>query len=280
MVDMADASTPGAFIPHDTVVSQPRPQAQSGGLNDLVFLLAIVLLVASGALAVGVFLYGQYLQNESTSQLAQLQRAEAAFDPSLIQQITRLDDRMRAASAILSGHLAPTAFFQALDQSTLQTVSFQTLDLEAPDPQHITVKMQGVAQSVNSIALQANLFSQGGVIVSPIFSNIAREADGVHFDLTADVNPASLEYSALIQNAVTNASAQPQTQTQTTTQTQTPTVTPTTQQIPAPSSSSVAPSSVPAQQAPSEPTSATPATPFGTAPQPSSNTAAPTNSAQ
>ncbi len=194
---MADQGTPGSFIPHDTAV-EPARVRKSGALNDLLLLCGIVLLVASGALAVGVFLYAQFLQTQTTSKLAQLQRAESAFEPSLVEQITRLDDRMHAAQDILGTHIAPTAFFQALNQATLQTVSFESLDFEAPDPEHISLNMQGVAQSVNSIALQAELFSKNGIIASPIFSNIAREADGVHFDLAAAVNPTALNYSQFV----------------------------------------------------------------------------------
>lgn len=196
---MAESGTPGSFIPHDTAVVAPRQRG--GALNDLLLLCGIVLLVASGALAVGVFLYAQFLQTQSVSKVSQLQRAEAAFEPSLIEQITRLDDRMHAADTILGGHIAPTAFFQALNQATLQTVSFQALDLEAPDAEHVSLKMQGVAQSVNSIALQAELFSKNGVIASPIFSNIARESDGVHFDLAAVINPAALNYESFVTSA-------------------------------------------------------------------------------
>jgi hypothetical protein len=202
---MAESATPGTFIPHDTVA--PARPRQKSGLNDLLLLCAIVLFVASGALAVAVFLYGQLLQTESTSKVAQLQRAEAAFEPSLIQQITQLDDRMRAGDTILHAHIAPTAFFGALNQATLQTVSFQSLDFEASDAQNISVKMQGVAQSVNSIALQADLFSKNGVITSPIFSNIARQADGVHFDLSASVNPAAISYASLVSGAQSAQSA-------------------------------------------------------------------------
>lgn len=194
---MADTATPGSFIPHDTAVTPVRART-GGGLNDLLLLCGIVLLVASGALAVGVFLYEQFLQTQNVSKVAQLKRAESAFEPALVERITRLDDRMHAADRILSGHIAPTAFFQALNQATLQTVSFTSLDFEAPDAQHISLKMQGVAQSVNSIALQAELFSKNGVIASPIFSNIARNVDGVHFEFSAVVNPAALNYSQFV----------------------------------------------------------------------------------
>lgn len=192
---MAEGATPGAFIPHDTVA--PVARKNSGGLNDLLLLSGIVLFVASSALALAVFLYGQFLHTESASKLEQLQRAKAAFEPSLIQQLTRLDDRMHAADNLLSSHIAPSAFFAALQAATLETVSFQSLDLQASDPHHITIKMAGIAQSVNSIALQADLFSKNGVITSPIFSGIARQSDGVHFNLSALVNPNAINYSSV-----------------------------------------------------------------------------------
>ncbi|PIT91152.1 hypothetical protein COU17_02000 [Candidatus Kaiserbacteria bacterium CG10_big_fil_rev_8_21_14_0_10_49_17] len=207
---MAENSAPTSFIPHDTGVVSPSPRRRSAGLNDLLLLSSIVLFVASAALAGGVFLYQQFLATESASKLSQLERAQAAFQPSLIQELTRLDDRMHAADRILGSHLAPTAFFAALEQATLQTISFQSLDFQVPDSQHMTIKMAGIAQSVNSIALQADLFSKNGTIAGPIFSNIARQSDGVHFNLSAVVNPISINYAALVAS-VQNAGIQNQT---------------------------------------------------------------------
>ena len=209
---MTDKMAPGSFIPHDTAVAPAAKARGKGGLNDLLLLCAIVLFVASGALAVGVFLYEQFLTTEKNSKVDQLQRAKAAFEPSLIQQLTRLDDRMHAGDQILGAHLAPTAFFRALEQATLQTVAFQTLDFESPDAQHMAIKMAGIAQSVNSIALQADIFSKNGVIASPIFSNIARQSDGVHFDLSAVVNPAAVNYSGVLSGALNTPPQQQQPQ--------------------------------------------------------------------
>lgn len=200
-----------SFIPQDAGKETRIPNApQGGGLSDLIFLLAIVMLVASAALGGAVFLYQEYLQTSASSKVDQLKRAKEAFEPSLIQELTRLDDRMRAADQILGSHLAPTSFFQALEQATLTTVAFQSLTLEAADLQHITIKMSGVAQSVNSIALQADLFSKNGVITSPIFSNINRQIDGVHFDLSALLNPSAINYVQLTSGLAPTLSPQGQ----------------------------------------------------------------------
>jgi hypothetical protein len=185
-----------SFIPHDAGdVKVSSPRIGGNGFSDLILLLSIVLLVASGAIAGGVFLYEKYLQTATNSKIDQLQRAKSAFEPSLIMELTRLDDRMHAAAAILSGHIAPSVIFDALEKATLTTIAFDSFDLNIADQQRITIKMNGVAESVNSIALQAQLFSKNGVISSPIFTGIGRDVDGVHFAVSAQINPAAITYA-------------------------------------------------------------------------------------
>lgn len=205
-----DSPNQSSFIPQDAAsLSGPTRMRQQGGLSDLILLLTIVVFVASIALAGSVFLYEEYLSTSAANKVDQLQRAKDAFEPSLIHTLTRLDDRMHVADQLLSGHTAPTAFFQILQQASLTTIQFQTLDYNAEDPQRITIKMTGIAQSVNSIALQADLFSKNGTITNPIFSDINRQQDGVHFNLTALVNPASLNFVRLVNGL--NDAQQPQT---------------------------------------------------------------------
>lgn len=199
-----------SFMPHEMPSSAQALNNQRRGVGDLMALLSIVLVVASIALAAGIFLYGGYLHSSAASKTDQLERAKAAFEPSLINELTRLDDRMRAASEVLGTHIAPTTFFNMLEQTTIQTIAFSSLSFEASDPQNMKIEMDGVAASVNAIALQADLFSRGGMITSPIFSNIDRELDGVHFNLSAQVNPAAISYSQVAAGVAAPPLPQPQ----------------------------------------------------------------------
>lgn len=204
-----------SFIPQDAAkpTAGPRPQS-AGGLGELGFLIGIVLFVASAALAGAVFLYEQYSISSVGSKSEQLKRAKEAFEPALIHELTRLDDRMRAADALLTSHIAPLALFDALQQTTLTTVSFKSLSFELVDSQNMTIQMSGVAQGVNSIALQADLFSKSGILANPIFSDITRQADGVHFNLNALINPTAISYTRLLNAAGAAASMQQTTQQQ------------------------------------------------------------------
>ena len=216
-----DTPTQPTFIPHEAVTVAPGGRHQSGGLAELMLLLSITLFIISGALASGVFLYTQYLQNSNQSKLSQLNSAEAAFDPTLVQQLTRLDSRMNAAQSLLTQHLAPSQLFAMLDQTTVQDISFTSLTYNAANPKQISLTMTGVAGSVNAVALQAQIFSQSGVVTDPIFSNINAQQDGVHFNFTALVNPSALGYENYVAGSSGTSNSQTQTAPQQPVQTQT-----------------------------------------------------------
>lgn len=212
-----ESNIQSSFIPSDTVQRGRNFSSRREG-TDLFVLIAVVLFIASLALGVGVFLYEQFLKTSNASKVEQLERARAAFEPSLIRELTRLDDRMESGELILNKHLAPSAFFRLLESITLQTVSYRNLSFNAADKNQMTLEMSGFAQSVNSIALQADLFGKSGAVSSPIFSNITRETGGVRFDMSAIINPSAINY--VQKNAASAAAAIPQQslQTQTTPQ--------------------------------------------------------------
>jgi len=199
-----------SFIPPDTAEPVYRRRAERGSLFDFLSLMSVVLFVVSLTLAAGVFLYNQYLETSKKSKVAQLERAKAAFEPALIEELTRLDDRMVAAGILLSNHIAPSIFFHMLELVTLQTVSFRSMNFNVIDSRNITIRMIGVAESVNSVALQADLFSKNGIITSPIFSGIDRQEDGVHFNLQALINPDAIRYSRFFTEARREGSQQNQ----------------------------------------------------------------------
>lgn len=184
-----------SFIPQ-APISAPSSgdRRERKGGADLVLLIALVLFFASVVLAAGVFLFAQYLGTAEASKRAQLQRAKEAFEPALIAELTRLDDRMKAADEVLAHHTSPSDIFDLLEQLTLQTVAFSSFSFVAQNPLELNITMQGVAQSVNSIALQADLLAKSGLILNPIFSNINRTIEGVRFDFTASVDPEKLKY--------------------------------------------------------------------------------------
>lgn len=189
-----------SFIPQD--VGKEVRKSSPGAGGDLLVLGAIILLIASVSLAVAVFLYTQYLNTTIAGKQQSIDRARAAIEPALIEELARLDARMRSSGLLLSRHVAPSILFEALEQITLQSVVLTDLGLTTEAPDAIRLHIEGLARSVNSIALQSDLYSKSGLITSPIFSDINRDSNGLmHFEVKALINPNNFHYARLVEAA-------------------------------------------------------------------------------
>lgn len=189
-----------SFIPQDVGKQAPSVRRGASGGGDLFVLGAIILLVASIALAAAVFLYSQYLTSSIASKQDSIDRARAAIEPALIEELARLDARMSASDLLLQQHLAPSVIFDLLEQITLQSIALSEFTLISEGVDSLKITMKGQAESVNSIALQSDLYGRSGVITSPIFSDINRNADGLmDFRVDAILNPNAMRYVRLVE---------------------------------------------------------------------------------
>ncbi|MBL4644609.1 MAG: hypothetical protein JKX80_01955 [Candidatus Pacebacteria bacterium] len=195
-----ESNIKASFIPDKMPTGRPNGGARpssGGGAGDILILIAIVTLAASLALAAGVFLYDRFLDANVQKKDGQLVRAQQAFEPDLIRELVRLDLRLQAADSVLAQHLAPSELFNLLEELTLQSVAYDSLDYSVEDDNTIQIKLKGKARSVNGVALQASVFGQHNAIVNPIFSDLDLVHDGVSFKVSAAVNPSALRYTTV-----------------------------------------------------------------------------------
>lgn len=200
-----DPRTKGTLIPDKMPSGLRASRAQEGGVVDLFFLVAIIAFVAALSLAAGVFLYHQFLSSSASAKQEQIKQARTAFEPALISELLRLDSRLIAANSILSKHIAPSELFRLLGELTLQSVSYESLEYEVLEDGTINLSMEGTAQSVNGVALQADVFGKHNAVVNPIFSDLNFIQNGVSFSVTAEVDPAALRYVSLVNFVPTSA---------------------------------------------------------------------------
>lgn len=190
-----------SFIPQDTVTPVKRRIVVGNG-GDLLVLVATILMVASAALAGSVFLYNKYLENSIASKQQSIQRAQAAIEPALIKELSKLDSRLNASDLLLGAHISVASVFSVLEQVTLQSIELTDFSMVTEAPDSIKLTLKGLARSVNAIALQSDLYSRSGVITSPIFSDINRTNDGLtQFRVDAELNASALRYRTLLSAA-------------------------------------------------------------------------------
>lgn len=195
-----DQKTHTSFIPKKSLATASQSQrteiAGAKSSIGIVFLITLIIFIGVLALAIGVFLYQQFLLQNIEKKSASLDRARAAFEPALIEEIGRLDIRMNSAQEILDNHKALSVFFDLLETSTLVSLQFQDLVYKVDELGKVNVSMSGSASSFSSVALQSDIFGENKFIQEPIFSNLNLDNKGnVVFDFSAFIDPRLLSYS-------------------------------------------------------------------------------------
>lgn len=211
-----DTQVRTSFIPKKAIVA--APSARRGGGVGVLFFIALLVFLASVALAGGSFAYAQYLAQSIQSKSDQLARARAAFEPATIQDLLRLEDRLRYSKQVLDSHVAPSVLFGLLSQHTLSSVSFTKMDyLRTPDGESL-INLSGTTNTYSDIALQSDEIGKARALKDALFSGFSVEDSGrVSFDITAKVDPAFLSYRSALAGGLMPATEAPASPTATTT---------------------------------------------------------------
>ena len=219
-----DQPAPTSFIPKKPLDTGVRSHG-GGALSSLAFLLSLLLFVPSLVAAGGAFAYKQYLVSAVAQKTASLQEAEAAFDPTTINQLERLDTRINNAETLLQSHVAPSALFDFLAAQTLPSVQLTSFSYILNTDGTAQLNLTGQGQNFAAVALQSDQFGASTMLKNVAFSNVTLGVGGlVTFSVQATVDPALINYAKNLSSSPADSviPAPPTTGTATSTSTSTP----------------------------------------------------------
>ena len=184
-----------SFIPKKPMIEERAVSSRPIGLfTVLSIFIFFIIFIASG----GLYFYNEILRKNIVNKESNLQSAKNRFEPSKIIQLQILDKRLKAATEILSNHVAISPIFKSLQAITMKTVRFTKFSYSMGNEKNqnmINVKMSGLAVGYRSVALQADLFSKNKFFIDPVFSNLSLDNSGnVIFDLEFSVDPVFVDY--------------------------------------------------------------------------------------
>ena len=192
-----DTQVRTSFIPKKAISAASAPRR--GGGVGILFFIALLVFLASVALAGGSFAYAQYLARSIESKSDQLSRARAAFEPATIQDLLRLEDRLRYSKQVLDAHVAPSVLFKLLSEHTLASVSFNKMEYaRTPDGESL-LGLSGTTNTYSDIALQSDEIGKARALKDALFSGFSVQDSGrVSFDISAKVDPGFLAYRSAL----------------------------------------------------------------------------------
>ncbi len=184
-----------SFIPKKAL---DTANARGGGVRStgLLLLLAILIFIASLVAAGAVFAYQGLLNQSIASKSNSLALNQKAYDPGVIQELLRMDSRIKEAKGLLERHVAPSAIFVFLSQQTLERVQFTSFDYGIGQDGDIQINLKGVTDTFSSVALQSDQFGASKVLKDIIFSGVNSDTLGkINFSVSATVVPSLISYS-------------------------------------------------------------------------------------
>ena len=195
-----------SFIPKQNLSAAEPPSPSSChrpkrvfNLGSLGTLVSLIIFLGTIGLAGGLFMYESYLSVSTRSKEEQLSLARKAFQPELIRQMARLDLRLSSAETLLNEHIAPSLLFQLLQNTTLQTVRFNTMTFLVMGPDAATFSLEGEAQNFAAVALQSDVFGSSQYIRDAVVSGFTVLGGGrVGFNLTGSIDPRLLSYAQTV----------------------------------------------------------------------------------
>lgn len=199
-----------SFIPKESLMQDrtPRPARRSPlmFLNVIGVGILVVTVLATG----GVFGLKTYTEQSISSKRVSLDRQRAAFEPATIEELLRLDRRLVSSQTLLQNHTALTLVFDDLEARTGENIRFKNFKFEPFGLDRSAVTMSGTARSFNAVAIQSNSFGKSAIVKDPIFSNLNLDPSGnVVFDFTGVIDPARVNFAALIAGASAAGTTEP-----------------------------------------------------------------------
>lgn len=183
-----------SFIPKQEIDIPMRDQGE-GFRFSFLSIISIVIFAIAAILAIGVFIYQKTLVGSINKMNGELVAARASFEPSFIQELITLDQRIEAAKSIVNSHSVTTPIFKILEDETLQGVRFDSFNYIVDAKGQPAITLNGEAVNLNSVALQSDVFGADERVKNPAFSSLSLDEKGIaKFIFNAGLDAQSFLY--------------------------------------------------------------------------------------
>lgn len=199
-----------SFIPKSSS-DKPKQRVifQQAGLSFFMKV-SVFLFVASLLSFGGAYYYKSAIAGQIEDLTISLERAKAAFDPELINEIERLTADIAVAEKILGEHRLPSGIFNIIEDVAHDDVKFSRFDYSfTPSSASISgipgtankgfsgssirVTITGEAKDYTTLAEQSKIMENSQKVGAFSFSNfVLSDSGGVSFDLNMVLNPTSV----------------------------------------------------------------------------------------
>jgi len=176
-----------AYIPRSSFIPKQAPQGSSSPIGrkstvNVFGLVAMIALVLSVSGSVGVFFYNTYLEEKLQNAKIELGQKSTNDSVQKIREIKLYDYKLNVAHTLLDNHLAVANIFEELQNSTKETIRFNSFKFEYDPGFDVTLSLGADTAELASVVLQEMQFLADGLfsgfLVKDISLNDSRVSGG------------------------------------------------------------------------------------------------------
>lgn len=178
--------------------------------TSILMIIGVIVFVVSLGGVAATFLIKDYLNKQQASLSVALTQNENRLNPTLIEDLKKANTKIDLANELLKNHVAVSEAFKIIAALTAEKISFSSFEFsssntspEGTPTENTTyrIKMKGIADSFNSVAWQAKVFSESKkygtnkVLKNPVLSDLVVDQGGdVSFLFSADIALDDISY--------------------------------------------------------------------------------------
>ncbi len=180
-----------SFIPQKTFEPTFYKRRGPGIIIIFSFLLFFISISVYGAL----FLYKNSLNKEVSVLTESLERARAAFELPLINEVNQISEKIDYSKKLLEQHVSFVPILDLLERNTVKDIRFKGLKYSIVQNENPTVLLEGSAKNYSTLAFQGDIFEKDKNIKGVLFSGLGLGEKGmINFTVKLILDPPMLIY--------------------------------------------------------------------------------------
>jgi len=166
---------------------------------NILFVSSVIIMLFAVGISSGVFFYQKTIEDHIATKKAEIKDNQKVLDNPAVQDIARIDTKLRIATNLLNSHTAISSLFTILQESTLKNIRFTDFSFSYLSPTKVTISMKGQATSFEVVAKQIEAFATSPSTKTnfsdSIFSDLVLDDKGnVNFSFLTNINPKTVLY--------------------------------------------------------------------------------------
>jgi hypothetical protein len=170
-----------SFIPKETSGVVPV-QARKRRTIHIFGVLSSTLLIASLIAAGVIYFYVDHLNKQLDSSKLELSQISQADNDEKIAEVRTYDHKLNVAHTILDNHIAASHLFEEIENSTKQTIQFESLEYTYDPGFEAQLTLKGKTKEFASVALQKMQFLEDTLFSDFLINQITTSGDAATKD--------------------------------------------------------------------------------------------------